>query len=237
METFTRQNFVFAIMAATSVMLTLCLVYFLVEPQVSRAVVGDPFSIRQQITDEISFLTQAANVTMVGTLSGIGGGNATGTTQTVVRSNSPNGYYMDIAFSDSDSDGTIMRRDLGGTGSAAIRNYATSSYTVAEPSYGFSFASTAAMFAYTVTATDTDDIDQSFLNDSSNCNSGSDTTQNVCWMSPATTSFRIIDRSTSAGQGATTTIRFRVYVPLNPSPGVEAGFYTATATLTAVNNP
>lgn len=230
---FLTRNVLQAMLAAFVSLAILCSAYFVIEPQVSRAVDSGPFSIRQNIGAEISFLVNAANVTMNGTLNGITGGNATGTTQVVVQTNSPSGYYMELDFEDIDSDGVIMRRDLGGTQSAAIRNYATSSGTVVEPDYDFSFASTASMFAYTVAASNTDDIDQSFLNDGVNCNAGSDTTEDVCWMAPSTTAFRVIDRSTSAPQGATSTLRFRVYIPNSPNPGVETGFYTATATLSA----
>lgn len=213
--------------------------YFFLEPRIGQAVTSGPFSIRQEIGAEISFLVDAANVTMTGPLSGLSGGNATGTTQAVVRTNNTNGYYMDISFTDSDSDGTIMRRDLGGTYSASIKNYATSTYNImVTPSYGFSFASSAAMFAYTVTASNTNDIAQNFLHDgASTCGTSSGTAADMCWMAPTTTAYRIIETGEPASGGATTSIKFRVYVPNNPNPAVENGFYTATATLTAVNNP
>lgn len=223
-----------ALLAALLVVTLLCSLYFVIEPKVGRAVTGNQFSIRQDITGEISFLVQAANVSMVGSLNGLTGGNSTGTTQAVVQTNNATGYYMEIAFTDTDLDGNIMRRDLGGTAVGAIKNYATTTYNrMVEPSFNFSLASTASMFGYTVAATTTTDIDQSFLNNGSACNVGSDATQNLCWMAPSTTAFRIIDRSTSAPSGATSTVRFRVYVPPSPNPAVESGFYTATATLSA----
>lgn len=218
----------------------LCSLYFTVEPQVGRAVTGNSFSIRQEIGAEISFLVQAANVTMFSTsssqISSITGGNATGTTQAVVLTNNANGYYMEIDFDDPDGDGNIMRRDNGATSTGSIKNYSTSTYNrVVEPGFGFSFASTAAMFAYTVTASSANDIDQSFKNNGSACNVGTNTTQDTCWMAPSTTAFRIIQTSVAAPQGSTSTVRFRVYVPPTPNPGVDTGFYTATATLSAFN--
>jgi hypothetical protein len=102
-----------------------------------------------------------------------------------------------------------------------------------EPSFGFSTASSAAVFAYTVTASDTNDIAQEFLNDGSSCNDGSDTTPNVCWMGPRVAAYRIIDRGTPAPTGSTTTLRFQIYIPNAPNPPVDSGFYTATATLSA----
>jgi hypothetical protein len=51
----------------------------------------------------------------------------------------------------------------------------------------------------------------------------------------STSNYRIINRSTPAGEGATTSMTFRVQVPSSPSPALDEDFYTATATLTAVN--
>lgn len=230
-----------SILVTLASLLVLCSLYFMIEPQVGRAITGTDFSIRQEIGAEISFLVQAANVTMFSTsssqISGITGGNATGTTQAVVLTNNATGYYMEIDFADPDGDGTIMRRDNGGTSTASIKNYSTSTpYSGAvEPGYAFSFSSTAAMFAYTVTASSADDIDQSFKSSGTTCNVGTNTTADTCWMTPSTTAFRIIQTSIAAPQGSTSTVKFRVYVPPNPNPGVDTGFYTATATLSAFN--
>lgn len=197
--------------------------YIVLEPVVSMAQT-DVFNIRQQVTGEISFLVPATDVTMVGPLAGITGGNATGTTYAVVQTNSATGYTMDISFSNTPA----MRGEV--TGSTALRNYGSSS----EPTYLF-FGSTSAQFAYTVNASTTSDIDQSFLNNGSACNTGSGYTANTCWMGATSTSnFRIISRGTAASTGATTSLQFRVNVPNNPSPALQSDFYTATATLTAV---
>jgi hypothetical protein len=241
MFTVIKNHAAHSVLVALSSVLVLCSLYFLVEPQVGRAVVGTPFSISQEIGAEISFLVQAANVTMFSTsssqISSLTGGNSTGTTQVVVLTNNANGYYMEIAFSDADGDGTIMRRNNGGTSTASLRNYSTSTRynSMVEPSFGFSFASTAAQFAYTVTASSADDIDQSFKNNGSACGVGTNTTQDTCWMAPTTTAFRIIQTNAAAPSGSTSTVRFRVYVPPSPSPAVDTGFYTATATLSAFN--
>jgi len=155
----------------------------------------------------------------------------------VVTTNNAGGYYMNISFADTDGDGTAMRRDLGGLNTSSIKNYSTTTYnTMVTPSYGFSFASTAAMFAYTVTASNTNDISQNFLHDGSAlCGTGLHTTPDQCWMAPTTSAYRIIETGEAAPGGSTTTIKFRVYIPTTPSPSVESGFYTATATLTVVN--
>ena len=130
---------------------------------------------------------------------------------------------MDISFSNSPA----MRGNV--STSTAIRDYVG-----AEPTFGFT-ASSAALFAYTVTASNTADIDQSFLNDGGACNAGTATTTDVCWKGASTTNFRIVNRSSSADTGATTSIKFKINVPNNPSPALVADTYTATATLTATN--
>jgi len=201
--------------------------FLAIEPTVSRGASAsstDVYIVRQQITGEISFSVPPADVVMVGSLNGITGGTATGTTLAVVRTNSATGYTLDIRFSNSPA----MRGET--TGSQALRNYGSTT----QPTYGF-FASTSAQFAYTVSSVPPEDVDFSFINDGvGSCNAGSTFTANVCWMGPSTTNFRIIDKTDSAAQGATTSITFRITLPSNPAPVLEEDFYTATATLTAV---
>ena len=212
------------IVTVTTVCLLLAMAAFpCFEPIVSIAATSI-FSVRQQITGEISFLVPPTNITMNGALAGITGGNATGSTYAVVQTNQATGYTMDISFENSPA----MLGDI--TGSTAIRNYGSST----EPTFGF-FASTSAVFAYTVSASTTSDLDQSFLNNGSACNAGAGYTANTCWQGPTSTSnYRIISRSSAASNGATTTLTFKVNVPLNPSPALQSDFYTATATLTAL---
>ncbi len=216
-----------ACIAATLIVASL---FVLLEPIVSiGASASDTFTVRQQITEEISFTVAAADVTMNGTIGGITGGSATGTTQAVVRTNSAGGYNMTVAFA---NDPAMLGETTGNTG---IRDYGTS--TAAEPTYNFN-ASTSAQFAYTVSASSTSDLDNSFRdNGSAICNVANVTdTANRCWKGPSTSPFTIINRTTAAGSGATTTLTFVVLVPSNPSPQLEEDFYTATATLTATTN-
>ncbi|MFM2339851.1 MAG: hypothetical protein RLZZ360_487 [Candidatus Parcubacteria bacterium] len=220
----------FALQYAISLALLFVILFSLIlEPTLGQAAasINDTFLISQEITDEISFLVPAADVTMVGAIQGVSGGYATGTTYAVVRSNSNSGYTMDISFSNTPA----MRGNT--TFSTAIRDFATSS-SMMQPSFTF-VASSAAQFGYTVAASTTSDLDPSFLNDGSACNAGAGYTANRCWMTPSTTAYRIINRSTSAPSGATTTLTFHIEVPSNPSPSVDEDFYTATATLTATN--
>lgn len=208
------------------VALTAAAVFFLsFEPIVSHsATATSVFTVSQTITGEISFLVNASNVTMNGAINGLTGGTATGSTFAVVQTNSPTGYTMDISF------GSSSPAMVGVLGSTGIRDYAASS----TPTFVFS-ASTSAVFAYTVSASNTPDIAAAFLDNGSTCGVGSTDTANACWRGPTTTTVRIVSRSTSAASGATTTVQFRVNVPNNPVPSVNADTYTATATLTAVN--
>jgi hypothetical protein len=203
--------------------------FFLMEPRVGLAQdTSGPFTISQVITGETSFVVDAVNTTLTGNLNGITGGTANGSTTVVVQTNSNTGYTMDIAFFDNTSGQMMMGRTTGDT---PIRDYPA---TAGQPTYTFSTASTSAVFAYTVTAATTSDLDQSFLNDgSSACNTGSArASYDQCWMEPTVAAFQVIDRDSAAVTGATSTIHFRVHVPNNPTPGVVADTYTATATLT-----
>ncbi len=228
---FYLKSFEQASIAALLVVSLLFVTFFIVEPKVGQAVTSGPFTVKQTISAEISFMVDAANVTMNGSINGLTGGTSNGTTTAVVQTNSPTGYTMSIAYA---SNGTANAMLGDTTASESIRDNPASS---SEPTYSFHTSSSSAVFAYTVSASNTADLDQSFKDNGSNtCNTGSnDTAGYTCWMEPKTTSFQIINRSTDAATGATTTLHFRVYVPNAPSPAVPADTYTATATLTALN--
>jgi hypothetical protein len=210
-------------------------VFFTVEPTVGRATITSEFTVTQEIIDEISFLVEAADVTMVGSLQGLTGGYATGTTYTVVRTNDPDGYSMFLAFSSSTA---MNNRDFPNL--FFINNYSLTATTV--PDYDWVEDGTSAEFGYTVSASTTLDLYRYFLDNGTNCNiPGGGDTLNKCWMTPSSTDLvvgdQIINRTTASTDGATTTLKFRVVVPSNPSPSLPSGFYVATATLTATNNP
>lgn len=203
--------------------------FFMAEPQVSYGDQSVDFTVRQVVLDETSFLVPPANVTMTGPINGLTGGNATGTTQFVVRSNNPDGYNVEISFSDTDADGHAMRGDISGTGE--IRNY--SGEVGGVPSFGFT-ASSAAQFAYSVYSSSTADTVAAFKNNGSNaCNS---TTQTIgrCWKAPNISPFTIVTRGAPAPTGATSTIYFVVNVPSGATPAPTAQTYTATATLSVL---
>ena len=203
--------------------------FLMMEPKVGfGASANDEFTVTQTVTEEISFVATSSDVTMSPSLAGITGGTSNGSYAVRVRTNNAAGYNMTIDFSTS----TAMQRDGGG---GYISNYAPTSATT--PDYTFA-SETFAQFAYTVTASSSTDIDSTFLDNGSNtCGTGSTDGSGTCWFNPSTTPETIINRTTStAASGATTTIQFRVNIPNNPSPAIQTGTYTATATLTATTN-
>jgi hypothetical protein len=224
---------VHAVLAGVLSVVVVTASFFVLEPRVGQAVDGTPFTVKTTITDEISFLVQAANVTATGSINGITGGTANGSTTAVVRTNSFTGYEMFIAFTNNGTPNAMLGDD---SDSQSIRDYPA---VGGEPTFLFSTASTSAVFGYTVGATEESDLDPSFLDDGADCNVtiglGGAYTADRCWMEPQVTSFQIIDRTSSAPSGATTTLAFRIHVPNNPTPSLVADVYTATATLTALN--
>lgn len=204
----------------------LMIIYLAFEPIISRAVT-DTFEVTQQITGEISFATPAADVTMSPALPSLTGGTSTGATQVVVSTNSATGYTMDIYFSSS----TAMNQR---TGTSSIPNFGSTTV----PAFTFSAPANSASFGYSVEASTTSDVDPSFLDNGTACNTGTGNTADRCWLSPTSTApgERIINRATiPPASGATTTVKFQLIVSPNPNPSIPADFYTATATLTALN--
>jgi hypothetical protein len=222
----TKQRIFFAGLSAAVLLAFLCASFFVLEPQItySQTDTAD-FRIRQTILDETSFLVNPNNVTMVSSINGLTGGNATGTTPFVVRSNNASGYYVEIDFFDN-AGAHAMRGDEDG--GAQIVDYTGD--VAGQPSFNF-ITTGSAQFAYSNYSSTTSDTDDSFLNNGSACNTSTTQTIGRCWKSPSTTGFRIVDRNTAATQGATSTLYFKVNVPSGASPIPTAQTYTATATL------
>jgi hypothetical protein len=225
------QSLIAAFLAIALVLIS----YVILEPRVGRTQVSDSFTVTQEITGEISFLVAAADVTMSGTISGITGGYATGTTRAVVQSNDPQGFNMTLRFAT-----TTAGYAMTASSTAYINDYTPASTTPGVPDYNWTDNGTggSAEFGYTVAASTTADLDPSFLNDGSGCNTGAGQTADKCWLNPTSTPETIISTTgPTPVSGATTTIKFKVAVPSGPTPSLPAAFYVATATLTATNNP
>lgn len=224
------ESAIFAAFASIATVAMLGAMFVVTEPRISHGQASDTatFRIRQTITDESTFLVNPANITMNGSINGVTGGQATGTTQFAVQSNNATGYYVEIDFFDN-TGAEAMLGDV--TASEAIRDYGNpTAGPTSTPTFGFN-SSTSAQFAYTITSSTTADTGDLFLNDGVRCGAGSTQTAATCWMTPSTSPVRIVDRSTAASTGATSTLTFRVQVPSSPIPSVSAETYTATATL------
>ena len=222
------QSASYAIVASVTMVSLLAMGFFIAEPKIGygQVATSNDFIIRQTILAETSFLVQPGpTVTMSPSLSGLTGGNSTGTTQFVVRSNNASGYYVEIDFFDNAGAWAMRGNEDGG---AQIRDYRNGS--MATPSYNWT-ASTAAQFAYTVHSSTTSDTADNFLNNTTNCGAGSTQTIAKCWQSPSTSGYQIINRDSAAGTGATSTLMFKVNVPSGANPAPTAQVYTATATL------
>lgn len=225
-----ESSIIYAGKLATASLLVLSSLYMLAEPQVTRGQADtSEFVITQIITAESSFLVEPTDVSMVGSIAGLTGGQATGTTDFVVQSNNSNGYYVDISFFNNGTDNAMLGTS---TASEAIRDY-DGDAAGPEPSRGY-VSSTSAQFAYTVASDVSADTDQSFFHDGATCNSGVLQTE-TCWKSPSTAAFEIVRRTSPALTGATSTITFNVTVPSGASPVPQSDGYVATATLSLYN--
>ena len=217
------QSAVYALFASFTALSLIFTTFFLAEPTISFGQIEEEFLVTQQITGESSFKT-VSDVTMAGSIAGVTGGTANGSTDFVVLTNDPDGYTVNLKFVYSGTE--AMEGDT--TGSAALRDYDNTG----EPTFNFN-ASTSSQFAYTVTSDQGGDTDLSFLDNGSACGiAGAD--NGLCWKEPTVAGFDIVDTTNSAVNGATSTIAFRIVVPGGAVPAPEADFYTATATLTLV---
>lgn len=234
MRTFLQGNpTVNATIASLMVVALLAVTYFVFEPMVSLADSTSTFTVKEQITSEIAFQTAANNVVMTPSIQGLTGGNAFGTSTFVINTNNAGGYHVDLTFSST----TAMHGD--GTTTSSISNYAPVS--AGTPDYAWSVPAHTGMFGFTAYAKTTpSDVDAKFKNNGSACNTGTGTALGKCWFgaADATSPVTIINRpNATPGTGATSTLVFQVGVTSNPSPAIQTGYYTATATLTAITNP
>jgi len=212
--------------SATLALILIFLTFFSLEPTVGRAIATN-IKQTQVVNAEISFLA-TSSITMLPQIAGITGGNSSGSSTVRVLTNNTTGYNITIAFSST----TAMTRNGAG---GSIRNYNPTTINVPD----FTFANEVfGQFAYTIRASTTADMDQSFKDSGAACNTSTADAPTKCWLNPSTTAKTIVNRTTATlASGATTTIGFRVNIPSNPVPSIQQGTYVATATLTAVVNP
>lgn len=206
--------------------------YLMLEPKISGAVsTSEQFTVSLTVSEEISFFTPPSDVSLSPALSGLTGGTANGGTQVRVLTNNATGYQMSLKASSSLG---MIGHSNGGVIPALVPSVGT------VPNFSFDSGTVAAnttRFAYSVEASTTADLDPSFKDNGSACNTGSSDTANKCWLNASTTPEVVINRTTiTPNSGATTTIKFRVVMRSNPSPLIPNDTYTATTTLTATTN-
>lgn len=221
------KNIIDILIKSLGILFVIISFYIYVEP---RVIMASENTVTQNVISEIAFATSGSNITLSPAIDVSLGGQANGQTQVVVKTNDYSGYSMTITASSS----------LGMIGVASTTNYIPV-YVPALPGipdYDFTVPANTAYFGYTVEASTTSDLAQSFKDDAGVCNSiiGSDTVDK-CWLSASSTAYTVINRtSATALSGATTTIKFKVMMTANPIPGLPDDTYVATTTLTATTN-
>ncbi len=214
--------------ASTALLSLLAILFLVIEPAISNAI-DNQFTITQSVTAEISFITPTANVTMSPALAGITGGTANGQTTVRVLTNNALGYSMTLTASSSAG-------MVGNSGAGNIAAYAPTTGIV--PDYTFSVAANRAGFGYSVEASTTGEVTLAFRDNGSNtCNTGATEGVDTCWINASTSARSIINRATATtASGATTTIKFRTVINSSPIPSIPQDSYVATTTLTAIVN-
>lgn len=213
-----------------SLSVILAFLFIIFEPAISHS---NQFTISQTITTEVAFSTNASDIIMSPTIGGLTGGIANGATQFAIRTNGVAGFNVTIQASS--SDGSMI-------GNASSTNKITGYTTLTDgiPDHVFTVRNASGVaFGYTVEATSTDDVVQSFKHNGATCGTGSNNgSLTNCWIAATSTPFTIINRTmpTFGGQSATSTIAFRVVVNANPNPTLPNDTYVATTTLTATAN-
>jgi hypothetical protein len=174
-----------------------------------------------QQMDEETFvaITSPADVTL-SSISGLVGGNTTGTATWTVTTNSSAGYSLSVVASTDPA----LKASVGGGFFA--------DYTEAgsDPDYAFSIAATDSEFGFTPEGAD---ITSLYRDNGSACNTGSGDTVAACW-----TDLDVVDKTVAQGSGSNdptgtaTTLRFRA--ESGASHIQDAGTYSASITVTAL---
>ena len=172
----------------------------------------------QQMQEVYIAISASSDIGLSPSIPGISGGTSNGSATVNVTTDSPSGYPLSIAASDSPA----MQK-----GADSIADYTPAG----DPDFTFTSGSADAHFGYTPEGID---ITSRFRDNGGACNTGSQDTELACW-DGLSTSPVIIASNTGANHptGATTTVRFRVEV--GGSVIQAPGLYVATTTLTALS--
>jgi len=221
---------------ALIVLAALSIAFISFEAAISRAVDTSQFTVTQSIIAEVSFTTDANDVSMSPSIAGVTGGQATGSSQFVVTTNNATGYSVTIGFASSSG----MARN-GSNGADTIQFYTPAGTTSPTINFDIGGAGSPGEFGYTVDSSSTYLVADQFRGNGTYCNIGASGVDSVdeCWLGATSTDATQIINSTSStpASGSTSTVKFVVEVPNSPSPTLPTGDYVATVTLTAAANP
>ncbi len=173
----------------------------------------------QQMQEVYLSMSVPDDVVLDGSIGGFTGGTSTGSTTVTVITDSPSGYQLTLEAENNPA----MQREGGGDD---IADYDAG--PVAD--FFFNIGSSQALLGYSPSGVD---IVQAFKDNGSACNVDTADDVDACWDGLTTTAVPIADAGVpNHPDGATTTVYFQLVVSANA--GLLEGFYTATATLTAL---
>lgn len=171
----------------------------------------------QQMQEVFISISAVSSVVMSPDIGGITGGTANGTTSVVVMTDSPSGYQLTISASNNPA----MQNGVN-----TIADYVP---VGADPDISFITTANDVHFGFSPEGTD---VTSRWLNNTSACNIGTNSTALKCWDGLSVTDKMVAQGSSNQPSGATTTLHFRV----GSGGGIPviAGDYFATTTLTAL---
>ncbi len=173
----------------------------------------------QQMQEVYLSMSVPDDVVLDGSIGGFTGGTSTGSTTVTVITDSPSGYQLTLEAENNPA----MQREGGGDN---IADYDAG--PVAD--FFFNIGTSQALLGYSPSGVD---IVQAFKDNGSACNVDTADDADACWDGLTTTAVAIADSGLpNHPDGATTTVYFQLVVSENA--GLLEGFYTATATLTAL---
>ena len=161
-------------------------------------------------------------ITLAPNIGGVTGGSATGNGTWTVKTDSPAGYYLSIRATSSPA----MQ-----SSSASFADYTPAS--AGTPDYSWNILSADSEFGFSPYNASSQIA--KYKNNDSDCNAGSNITDEKCWYGLATVDEQIANKASRTDiVGEETKINFKAEV--NTSALQTAGTYTATVVVTAVSN-
>jgi hypothetical protein len=166
---------------------------------------------------ESSIAVSAPGSVTLPAIGGVVGGSSETTADVNVTTDSPGGYELKVRATTSPA---------LASGEDSFADYSAGS----NPDFSFQIASSESVFGYTPEGADVAD---EFLDDGSNCGTGSQDSQSACWRGFATTD-RVIAESTDNNQPSGTETTLRLQAESGEDNIQTSGQYNATIVVTGV---